>query len=387
MSTVGGSSTGIPPTITCLTIGDPHFKVNNVRMSEEMTKRVIKVAQERKPDFITVLGDILHRHETIHVEPLVRATNFLLELEKIAPTYVLIGNHDRPNNSDFLSHWHPFAAVSQWENTKIVDKVLVDTIKGCTFIWVPYVPNGRFIEALDTLYPKDETLNESEVKLKSVSEESAESEAELVIEKETPKWMNVTTIFAHQEFKGAKMGAIVSKGGDVWPIDYPFIVTGHIHDYQRPQPNILYTGTPMQHGFGDQTDKTISLLTFNTQNTGMDVTDFGYMKVAEERISLGIPKKKTVYLKPEEVIMYTPPENVELRIVIRGSAEELKSIMKTKQVEIWTEKGIKVVYKAVSTNTETTDIEPAMNYLDRLFMAVAKDQGQRAWAEKLFSAK
>ena len=161
MNAEGESSNGISskPIITCLAIGDPHFKINNVRTSEEMTKRVIKVAQERRPDFITVLGDVLDRHETIHVEPLVRATQFLLELEKIAPTYVIIGNHDRPNNSDFLSHWHPFAAISQWKNTKIVDKVVIDTIKGCTFIWVPYVPNGRFIEALDTLYPEETDVN------------------------------------------------------------------------------------------------------------------------------------------------------------------------------------------------------------------------------------
>ena len=328
--------------ISCLTIGDPHFKVKNARMSDLMVKKVIDIAQSRKPDFIVVLGDVLDRHESIHVDPLTRATNFLHHLEQIAPLYVIIGNHDRPNNSDFLSPYHPFSAIHQWKNTIVVDKTIIKKIKNVEFIFVPYVPNGKFKEALLTLSDFQE-------------EQLAQ----------------IKCIFAHQEFKGAKMGAIISKHGDVWSEDYPLVITGHIHDYQQPQKNILYTGTPMQHGFGDQTDKTISYFIFDDS-------------WKEERIDLGMPKKKTIYLSAVDVINYTPPKNVELRIVIRGTASELKGIMKMNHVKDWKDNGIKVVYKAVNDIQEKNEVGPAMNYLDRLKKKVENDIEQKKWMEKLF---
>ena len=91
------------PINTVLAIGDPHFKVGNVAESEQMTDNLIKLALNIKPTFIVDLGDTLHRHETIHVSPLMRAENMLKQLSEIAPTYLLIGNHDRPNNSNFLT--------------------------------------------------------------------------------------------------------------------------------------------------------------------------------------------------------------------------------------------------------------------------------------------
>jgi DNA repair exonuclease SbcCD nuclease subunit len=52
------------------------------------------------------------------------------------------------------------------------------------------------------------------------------------------------------------MGAIVSKDGDEWNEEFPQIISGHIHDNQTPQKNIYYTGSPLQHAFGD-TDKRV----------------------------------------------------------------------------------------------------------------------------------
>src|SRR5438067_639302 len=135
-------------TITCLTIGDPHFKVDNAIETDEMSRKIISLAHKEPPDFIVVLGDVLDRHENIHVDPLERSTLFLEQLSLIAPLYVIIGNHDRPNNSIFLTSQHPFNSFKRWPQTTIVDKVVTATIKGRQFCFVPYVPPGRFMEAL-----------------------------------------------------------------------------------------------------------------------------------------------------------------------------------------------------------------------------------------------
>lgn len=302
--------------VTVVSIGDPHFKVSNVRETELMTQAIVNFARSKSPDFIVVMGDVLDRHESIHVSPLTRAINFLSQLRDIAPTYVLIGNHDLKNNRQFLSDEHPFTALKYWESLTVVDTTTKLDIKGQTFTFVPYVPPGRFIEALNTI--------------------------------PTEEWMRSTDIYAHQEIKGAKMGAIISTEGDEWPLTHPHLTSGHIHDYQEPQPNVIYVGTPIQHAFGDRHDKTISYFTYYPNKT-----------FDHERIDLRLPRKRIIKLTCDEVSTYVPQENSELKIIISGTAGEIKAIMKHPNVELWKRAGHKLVYKSVATVVE--DVKPMIS--------------------------
>ncbi len=346
-----------------LTIGDPHFKVSNIRESEEMSDAIVSLAKERKPDIIVCLGDILDRHETIHVTPLTHSIKFLYRLEKLAPLYVIIGNHDRPNNSDFLSDQHPFNAVKMWSNTTVVDKV-VDakyTVldKKYRFIFVPYVPPGKFEGAIATV--------------------------------DTPL-IGTSAFFAHQEFFGAKMGAIVSMDGDKWPHINPLVISGHIHDYGRPQENIIYTGTPMQHAFGDREDKTISLFTFkhNQVDISSDEKSNGDVIWKEERIELPLTRRAIVYLKTTQILEWKPPHGKLIKAVIRGTSAEIKAAMKLQYVKQLIKEGVKVVYKTIEDGSEEikdlSSISPQVPYLQKLGETVNSDPGQKMWFEKLFGS-
>lgn len=289
--------------VKILAIGDPHFKVSNVKETDLMADAIVKVANENTPDIIVVLGDVLDRHETIHVSPLNRATKFLARLMEIAPTFVLIGNHDLKNNRQFLSDEHPFTGLKYWgPRMNVIDTTTMVKIKDQKFVFLPYVPPGRFVEALD----------------------------------KCNDWKEASCIFGHQEFKGCKMGAITSVEGDEWSLSNPYVVTGHIHDYQEPQVNILYTGTPIQHAFGDHHDKTISLLTFHSSSSR-----------DHSRIDLGLPRKHIARINCDEVSNYIPQNNCELKIVIRGTSPEIKAIMKHPNIETWKKMGIKIVYKDI----------------------------------------
>ena len=329
--------------VNILVIGDPHFKVSGVPEHDKMCISIIENAKNRKIDLIVILGDILDRHETIHVSPLTRSIKFLGELIKIAPIYALIGNHDLKNNKQFLSDEHGFTSfkllhdlylenindiiktisdiISPDENLDImkeiaeninkskritfVDKVMSLNIKNQTFIFVPYVPPGRFREAL----------------INSIDFNNFD---------------HVSCIFAHQEFKGAQMGAITSVDGDIWSVNDPYIISGHIHDYQNLQENILYVGTPIQHSYGDNPNKTISYFTFKSNS-----------ERTEERINLGLPRKATVRITSDQVDKYVPPVNSNLRITILGNHESLKSIMNHPNVINWKKLGHKVTTKDV----------------------------------------
>jgi hypothetical protein len=293
--------------VTALVIGDPHFKVSNIPETDAMVEAIIRTAIDRKPDIIVVLGDILDRHETIHVSPLTRSVKFLARLSQISRTFVLIGNHDLKNNRQYFSEEHPFTALKFWgDNLTIVDTTTVAIIKEKVFVFVPYVPPGRFEEALNVC----------------------------------PNWIHATCIFGHQEFKGAHMGAIISTEGDIWPLTNPYVVTGHIHDYQELQANVLYTGTPIQHSFGDRHDKTISYFIFHSINDR-----------DQERIDLGLRRKQIIRITCGEVSRYVPKQNCELKIIISGLSGEIKAIMNHINIDMWKKAGHKIAYKDIPLDT------------------------------------
>ena len=326
-----------------LCIGDPHFKVANAPETEEMINKLIELGNRIKPKFIVVLGDVLHRHETIHVNCLMRAEEMIRKLSEISPTYVIIGNHDRPNNSNYLTDEHPFNAMKKWNNTFIADKVLDLNIDSYRFIFVPYVPPGKFNDALAT------------------------------IEKPLEK---VTCIFSHQEFYGAKMGAIISQAGDKWPLDNPLTVSGHIHDYQQLQPNIIYTGTAYQTSFGDKSYKTVSIFTFNKDETWN-----------QERVDLGLKKRVIIYSTPEQFHNFEPPENKIIKLVIRGDEASIKAVAKLEKVQELKRLGVTVVFKEIRSDKNESSIKniSKITYRDRLFQEIEKDKKCVEWFNKLFN--
>ena len=297
--------------IKCLVIGDPHYRTSHVIQSEEFNIKIVETAKQVAPDFIVVLGDVLHEHERIHVSPLTRATDFLHSLSEISKTYLLIGNHDRPNNSNFLTTEHPFNAMKHWSNIIVVDCGFVDSIKEQQFIFMPYVPAGRFQEALQIVYER----TNQEVTFDHFLSQT-------------------TALFAHQEFCGAKMGAIISTKGDPWAVELPLVISGHIHDYDQLQDNIFYVGTPFQHAFGDRSDKSVSVFTF--------LADKSYQ---HERIDLAMRKLEIVYLDADQVDHYFPPLDKIIKLVIRGTTEQLNVLAKNSKIKEWKEQGFKIAFK------------------------------------------
>ena len=290
--------------LKALIIGDPHFKVNNTVDTDEMTTQIIHIIRKKEPDFVIVLGDVLDRHENIHMTPLIKSVSLLRQIQDLVPLYVIIGNHDRKNNKVYLTEEHPFTALKYWNNTMIVDTVQNIKIDNIQFTFVPYVAPGLFNDALDTV----------------------------------EHWKESICIFCHQEFKDAQMGAFTSVDGDEWDVNNPYIISGHIHDYQKLQNNILYLGTPIQHSFGDSTNKKIALISFSDKINN-------HNDLQMEKIKLKIKLKKNIHLTPDEVDSYELDDSINAKIIITGTLIETKQLMKNTTIEKWRKQGIKVVFK------------------------------------------
>ena len=291
-----------------LLIGDPHFKTSNALETNQLHQSTLKYLKSNPSvDFVVVLGDILHCHEKIHTQPFCRAVKFLTDLADERETFALIGNHDRINNNVFLTEEHPFVGLKEYPNLHIVDTTLYFSSSSLQkrkekeeslFVFVPYVPNGRFKEALEIEKEKKEKENKR-------------------------NYEECTAIFAHQEFRGCKTGAIVSEDGDVWEEELPTVFSGHIHEYQRPQKNIFYPGVPFQHGFGDSDDKAIYLLTTRTSGKREEWKT--------EKIELEITPKKLYTMTLEQFESFQPPENAIIKINFQCHESTMKKAISSKK--------------------------------------------------------
>jgi DNA repair exonuclease SbcCD nuclease subunit len=321
-----------------IVIGDNHIKINNIQDVDLFIDKLILELNNRKDniDFIVCLGDILDTHERIHVTPLNKAYEFFNKLRNIKKTFVLIGNHDYQSNTEFLSNNHWMNALKLWDNLTIVDKVHLEVINNQLFTFVPYVFPGRFEEALNTYNTTSSNILD---------------------------WKNSTCIFAHQEFKGCKMGCIISTDGDTWPENYPNVISGHIHSKQNINNNIYYTGSAMQIAFGESETNTIAYVSFPSNYISNE-------KYELEEINLNLPRKKIVYLDIDEVEDYklnedTNQENLDkIKITVSGVYDQFKSFKKTTKYKKLIEKGIKITFKPKKIKDENTNEENNDNKLD-----------------------
>jgi DNA repair exonuclease SbcCD nuclease subunit len=300
-----------------IAIGDPHFQTDNITEVNLFIQRIEELCIKEEPKLIIVLGDVLHTHERLHTSALNKAYEFIDKMRKIAPTFVLVGNHDYIQNMQFLTTNHWMNGMKEWNDVTIVDKVVYKEIEGIHLVFCPYVPPGRFKEALDTCDMKFE---------------------------------DVDCIFAHQEFFSCKMGAINSVDGDKWEENYPCVVSGHIHSKQSIGNNIYYCGSAMQHAFGESEENIIPILEWNRH---------GEKYILREE-NLGLPRKKIIYTDIEKIEdVKEIKTNDKVKMSITGNYDEFKAFKKTKKYKDLVQSGVKVVFKTKKTENsiQTTETD------------------------------
>lgn len=275
-----------------LLIGDLHFKKDNLDVMSKVCQEILQLIDQRKPDLVVSLGDTLDTHERLYLPALTDATKFYTKISEQCELVVLIGNHDRQNNSDFLSEIHPFIGLKEHKNITIVDTTIWDREKN--FIYVPYVANGRFNEALSKV------------------DYCPFINGEVNLETEHP-----TFLFTHQEFQNCIMGVKTSTEGDVWSAALPQIFSGHIHEYQI-LPKIVYVGTPLQQNYGESPDKALMMIYLEEDS-----------KFTVERIQLtSAPRRVTVYMNSSELSEFASkiPPNCMVRVILYIDATESTAI-------------------------------------------------------------
>lgn len=317
-----------------LAIGDTHFTPSNLEESEHFLLQVQQWLTTTPVDYIVILGDVLHSHEKIFTFALQMAIRFIKMCASFAPTMVMIGNHDASSNTIYCGNNHWMVALEPLSNVQVAEKPiwLTEGVLCC-----PYVSDGRFIEMLQEFAPN--------------------------------YLVDAKLIFAHQLFDGAQMGSIIANQVEVWPPTHPQIISGHIHDRQRPQPNLYYAGSSQQLAFNERGDKSLALV-YVENNT-----------VRWEEVYLSLKQRKVIHtsvvdvLKEVQKIREKP--HVTFKVIIKDTDAAIKSFKKTvkyKDLESMSNVA-SVQFKVKEENVEMTpvDEETKIDFLSLLTDRVMKE--------------
>lgn len=275
-----------------LCIGDIHIQPQNLANIDIFLNELEQHLQNTNEvlyDIIVILGDTLHTHEKVYTQALNKAFTYFEICSKYALTFVLIGNHDYINNSQFLSRNHPFNSFKFIsEKINIVDDITTINIKNINLLFLPYVPDGKFMTAIKS----------------GISDISS-----------------FDIIFGHQLFDGAKMGAIVAENVEKWDSEYPLLISGHIHEKQYPQENLHYTGSCLQHSFGSESSD-ISISSYEIDCKTKNIT--------LKEIFLDLPIKKIITADEKSIYtvknkMKSDLKNIQYKILLVTTSEFIKS--------------------------------------------------------------
>jgi DNA repair exonuclease SbcCD nuclease subunit len=295
--------------MTILCIGDQHIQTNNLSNIDRFISKLKELIESKRPDHVVFLGDLLHHHEKVNTHCLNKAYE-LIEMVRLLcdDVYILVGNHDMINQVQFLTDKHWLNGMKEWEGLTVVDQTMVRILDNKKITFIPFVEPGRFVEALNTV----------------------------------EGWEDSSLIFAHQEFRGCKMGAITSVTGDAWSSEYPCVISGHIHDYQRVGDNIFYPGSALQHSFADVRKKILVIVDVTRHPVGSNNS------YECEEFNLDLPKKIQIQSDIDDIdnISFDDETNLEdsVKLSVSGNVNDFKAFQKTSKFKELKKKGVKIAF-------------------------------------------
>jgi len=301
---------------TILCIGDMHVKLDNLGAVSNMAAFCIQECARSGCDTVAVLGDLLHYHKKVMVQPMLAVLRFLRDLldSRLGlKVIVLVGNHDMLSNQTYLDeegHW--MGALKHWVECArsperrlwVVDGPEIIGVGSSAVACCPYVPPGKLVASLDERVGRT-------------------------------AWTSCELVLGHQEIRGAKMGSVVSREGDEWDASWPLLVSGHIHDSQWVADNMYYTGSSMQHSVAERESKTVALVSLKCANARNGVLEIATQAFASAGVLRRTVGDLLVADKRDEILRLLKRMKSEggivptLRLSV-GSSEKEAAVRKTR---------------------------------------------------------
>ncbi|HSA76259.1 MAG TPA: metallophosphoesterase [Nitrosarchaeum sp.] len=302
--------------VKCAVIGDLHIKLSNIKQSQELLKKCYDTIKESKVTFVVILGDILDSNEKVNVQAHGVIEEFVrkLNVNKIH-TFMIIGNHDYINNSQFHTESHIFTPFKGWKNVTVVDSTTHLSVNNHSIIFTPYVQPGRFIESLNTLT----SVNEM--------------------------WENASCIFAHQEVTYS------TQDPDIWTEENPPIVSGHRHKSHKVGKNVYYPGSPISHSISDEDDKFIWTISFDK----IDEENEGYPYFFIEKHNTNMRKKickEFSNIDSLNQLNFEDYDSCDLTVKVCATPDEFKAFKKGEVYAAAAEKDVAIIRTSLKSKSD-----------------------------------
>lgn len=231
---------------------------------------------KNKPDRIVVAGDLNHHKINISPGSLVLASEFLIKLSRIAPTDVILGNHDinlqQLEQGDSIS---PIFEIISMINTNQQDAFIVDKNNKES---VDYNKKAVYFYPDSGFYRIDK---HTEYGIFSIKDDEI-----LFLDKKEPGVKYIALY--HGTVYGARGdNGYEQKGDNLMRLstfkNFDIGILGDIHEYQtfREDESIAYCGSLIQQNYGESIEKGYLLwdTTTNTHQRKFIPNDYGFAKV------------------------------------------------------------------------------------------------------------
>jgi DNA repair exonuclease SbcCD nuclease subunit len=222
-----------------LFLGDPHVMVTNLEESEDLLDFLRIKAKDHEVDSIVILGDLFHNFSVLRVEVLNFWREWLQILSDKSKVYVLVGNHDRKNQSNDEDNENALQIFNLINSPNL--NIIQSPVSLGSFGFVPYIHDKiKFVEVANGLAKQ-----------------------------------GAKTLIAHADWDGAQYenGYYAPDGVKQEDINCDLIIGGHIHKRSRFG-KVILPGTARWLNSSDKNEeKGLWLVEFNDQG-GIEREEF-----------------------------------------------------------------------------------------------------------------
>lgn len=276
-----------------IVINDPHLKEENLEIIKSIFQQTTVIAKDLGLKIIDCSGDIMNSRKS---QPQIVLTTFKDILDELQQSEIelhsCVGNHDKVNYFGVESFLDPF---SNHPAFKLYRYGGYRELDGVNIHYASYFTDELF-------------------------------QGQIKHNKKANKWNLKNVLIGHIGVSGSVMNnGIVIESQTIIPSlfnEYDLIILGHYHDYQElAEGRIIYTGSCVQHNFGEHTGKGATIL---------------YDDLSTEIIPLKYPQYLKFEVNPTQItakdIQDLKKEKTDtgdnLRIILKGTDSEVKSFNK-----------------------------------------------------------
>jgi exonuclease SbcD len=285
-------------------ITDTHLAENNIEIVKSIFRQTANKAKELGLTVIYHLGDIFHSRKGQTQEMLSVFDDILDELHNEDIKLILIpGNHDKQDYGSwksFLKSYRHHPALD------LIQEYGYYEYDGINIHMLPFFEDEIYIKKLEEL-------------------------------KEKNGWNLANVLLTHIGFSGAIMNNGIPVESTVTlnhVSEFSLVLVGHYHDPQEIAGRVKYIGAALQHDFGENESKGLTIL-YDDLSTELIKLDFPKFRSFEIDVK-ALTTKDIADLKKEK-----EDSQDNIRIILKGDEKDIKAFNRQALIEV----GVKVEMK------------------------------------------